>query len=49
MLRRVEHTENEINMYFEKEVGPGVLQTIIQQRCTQQEFMTIRAKSRHSH
>ena len=41
----IEHSENKIVMYFENEVGPGVLQSSVQQTCNLQKFHITRAES----
>ena len=35
-------------MYFENEVGPGPLQSSLQQTCTHQESQTMKTESKHS-
>ena len=42
------NSENKIMGCFGKEVGPGVLQSNVQQTCTLQEFQTTTTQSRNS-
>ena len=44
----IEYSENKVIMYFETEVGPGVLQFSVQQTCNLQKFHTTRTESTHN-